>query len=318
MSDERWLVLVASLPGKNASARMRVWRALSASGAAALRDGVYLLPHRDACRRAFEAQAQEVRRAGGAAHVIAFEARPASPQQQDFLAMFDRGPDYGPLLDGLSALVGGKKRIGSTEARRKLSLLRGRFTAIAATDFFPGKPHEQVEAALCDAEQALDARHAADEPHAKRGRLVRREPARYRGRRWATRRRPWIDRLASAWLIRRFIDAKARFLWLDRVKDCPKSAVGFDFDGAEFTHVGPRVTFEVLAASFGLDSDPAIEKIGRLVRFLDVGGVPVAEAPGFAAIVAGARTSARDDDALLRSVSGVLDLLYRTYSGGRQ
>lgn len=314
MSTDRWLTLVASLPGKNPSARMRVWRALRASGAAALRDGVYLLPDRDECRRAFEAQSVDVRRAGGSTHLIAFEAQPDA-QQRQFLGLFDRGPAYAPLLDGIAALRGRVKSIGEVEARRELARLQRELAGVALTDFFPGKPREQAEAALGDVTAAIDVRHAPDEPRAKRGRIVRRDRARYRGRRWATRQRPWIDRIASAWLIRRFIDPQARFIWLERVKDCPRSAIGFDFDGAEFTHVGPRVTFEVLAASFGLEADPAIEKLGRLVHSLDVGGVPVPEAAGLTAIVAGARASVRSDDALLRSLTGVLDALYRTYSG---
>jgi hypothetical protein len=309
-------MLVASLPGKNPTARMRVWRALSASGAAALRDGVYVLPHRDECRQLFEAQAEEVRRAGGTAHLIAFEVQSPS-QQPEFLALFDRGIAFGPLLEELASFQSRLKRLGEAEARRRLALLRRRVAAVAMTDFFPGAPREQVEAAMSDAEAALNARYAPDEPHAKRGRLVHRDPAKYRGRRWATRERLWIDRIASAWLIRRFIDRKARFVWLKYIKDCPKSAVGFDFDGAEFAHVGSRVTFEVLAASFGLDADRAIERLGRLVHYLDVGGVPVPEAPGLAAIVAGARASTSDDDVLFTSVSGVFDALYCTYSDKR-
>lgn len=309
-------MLVASLPGKNPTARMRVWRALSASGAVALRDGVYLLPHRHECRPVFEAQAEEVRGADGTAHLIDFEAQSPS-QQRQFLALFDRGTAYGPLLEELADFQSRLKRLGEAEARRRLALLRKRVAAVAMTDFFPGAPREQVETALSDAEAALNARYAPDEPHTKRGRLVRRDPAKYRGRRWATRERLWIDRIASAWLIRRFIDPKARFIWLKHIKNCPKSATGFDFDGAEFTHVGSRVTFEVLAASFGLDADPAVERLGRLVHYLDVGGVPAPEAPGLAAIVAGARASTSDDDALLKSLSGVFDALYFAYSGER-
>lgn len=304
-------MLVASLPGRNPSARMRVWRALSASGAAALRDGVYLLPLRDECSQVFEAQAEEVRRAGGTAHLIDFEA---PSQQTEFLALFDRGSAYGPLLDELAAFQGRLKRLRETEGRRQLAMLRRRISAVAMTDLFPGAPREQVEAALSDAEAALNARHAPDEPRARRGRIVRRDVAKYRGRRWATRERMWIDRVASAWLIRRFIDPKARFIWLKQVRDCPKSAVGFDFDRAEFTHVGSLVTFEVLAASFGLDADPAIERLGRLVHYLDVGGVPVPEAAGLAAIVAGARADSPDDDALFKKVSTVFDALYSAYS----
>ena len=122
--------------------------------------------------------------------------------------------------------------------------------------------------------------------------------------------------MASAWLIRRFIDKKAKFLWLDDPKKCPKSALGFDFDGAAFTHVGGRVTFEVLAASFGLDSDPALVRIAAIVHCLDVGGVPVAEAAGIEAVLAGARAATPDDDNLLIEASRVLDNLYRNYQQG--
>ncbi len=108
-----------------------------------------------------------------------------------------------------------------------------------------------------------------------------------------------VDRVASAWLIRRFIDPQCRFVWLRDVGKCPRKAIGFDFDGAEFSHVGARVSFEVLATSFGLDNDPGIAGIagiGALVHYLDVGGVPVPEEDGFATILAGARAQTRDDD----------------------
>ena len=131
---------------------------------------------------------------------------------------------------------------------------------------------------------------------------------------WVTRARPKVDRIACPWLIRRFIDPKAKFRWLKKPKDCPKTALGFDFDGAEFTHIGARVTFEVLAASFGLDNDRAITRLGALVHYLDVGGIAVPEAAGFAAIMAGARAQQTDDDKLLQSMSAVLDALYASYS----
>jgi hypothetical protein len=120
----------------------------------------------------------------------------------------------------------------------------------------------------------------------------------------------WVDRVASAWLIRRFIDRKARFRWLAKPSDCPKSALGFDFDGATFTHVDDHVTFETLMASFGLDSDPALASLAAMVHQLDVGGEPVPEARGFEAVLAGARERTPDDDALLAEISVVLDSLY--------
>lgn len=123
--------------------------------------------------------------------------------------------------------------------------------------------------------------------------------------------------MASAWLIRRFIDRKARFLWLDSPKKCPKSALGFDLDGAAFTHIGSRVSFEVLAASFGLESDPGIARIGAIVHCLDVGGVPVREAAGIEAVLGGLRAAAANrgnDDGLLADAGRVFDGLYGNYT----
>ena len=133
---------------------------------------------------------------------------------------------------------------------------------------------------------------------------------RYRNRTWATRKDLWVDRIACVWLIRRFIDTNARFVWVERPRDRPKGAVGFDFDGAEFTHTGNRVTFEVLLASFGLDGDPALASIGQAVHFLDVGGIPVEGAKGLETVMRGIKLKARSDDDLAKEASRVLDHYY--------
>jgi hypothetical protein len=151
------------------------------------------------------------------------------------------------------------------------------------------------------------------EPRAGTAEIRRLATADFSGRTWATRKHLWADRMASAWLIRRFIDRKATFLWLDNPKKCPKTALGFDFDGATFTHVGSRVTFEVLMASFGLEGDAALTKIGAIVHFLDVGGGPVPEAAGIEVVLTGLRTAAADDDRLLPEAGRVFDGLYTAY-----
>ncbi|WP_048983185.1 chromate resistance protein ChrB domain-containing protein, partial [Klebsiella pneumoniae] len=133
----------------------------------------------------------------------------------------------------------------------------------------------------------------------------------FRGRLWATRRRPWVDRLASAWLIRRFIDDEARFLWLAAPETCPATAVGFDFDGAPFSHVGTLVTFEVLVRRFVLDA-VIPDSLGRLIHFLDVGGVPTPEAAGVESILAGLRETITDDDQLLAAACSLFDGLLRS------
>ncbi len=136
----------------------------------------------------------------------------------------------------------------------------------------------------CDAEAALSTRFSPDEPHSATRKIQIRSVKEFKGLTWATREHLWVDRVASAWLIRRFIDPKAKFLWLKNAEDCPKHARGFDFDGAEFSHVGTKVSFEVPIASFALEQDPGLSRLAMLVHHLDVGGIPIAEAPGFSTI----------------------------------
>ena len=308
-----WLLLVNSVSGENKTARQRIWRALKASGAAPLRDGVYVLPKSDGARAVFTEQAKEIVAAGGSAHILSF-ASEGDAQQRDLVQLFDRNSDYAELFSKLDAFKSDVEKLDEVEAHRQLAALRRDVATLGAIDFFPGASRHQVESALADCEVALNARFSPDEPHAARGGIPKREKARYRGRNWATRQHLWVDRVASAWLIRRFIDPKAKFLWLKKPEDCPKTALGFDFDGAEFTHVAARVTFEVLVVSFGLDEDRALTRLGALVHYLDVGGIPVPEAAGFAAIMAGARAQQANDDKLLQAMGTVLDSLYAAYS----
>ena len=315
MNDNKlsWLLLITNLPGPNQTLRMRVWRALKTAGAGLLRDGVYVLPQTGLSRRTFDEQAQEIRAVAGSAQIMSFESD--TPHQQKALVeLFNRTADYQDLNARLAACKKKLTTMTELEARRALAMIARDLAATAATDFFPGQSLGQIQSGLSDAEAALNARYSPNEPRAAHRKIPRLNAKDYRGRRWATREHIWIDRVCSAWLIRRFIDSKARFVWLKRPKDCPKRAIGFDFDGAPFTHLDSKVTFEVLVASFGLEADPALTRLGALVHFLDVGGIPVPEAAGFAAIVSGSRTLHPDDDALLKHVSPVLDSLYGSYS----
>ena len=311
----RWRMLIISLPSRSATPRMRVWRALKALGAAVLRDGVYLLPDSEAATQALAAQASEVIGSGGTAQVLVLD-QPDLEQERHFRSLFDRNPDYSRLIENLRAFRAGLRRRGRSQATRTIKQLRREYDAVRATDYFAGPAAEQAGQALSEAEAALAALLSPGEPQPQTGRIARLDIKAYRNRTWATRARPWVDRMGSAWLIKRFIDSKARFLWLKDPKDCPRNALGFDFDGATFTHVGARVTFEVLLASFGLDGDKALVRLGELVHFLDVGGVPVAEARGLEMILTGAREQYRDDDKLLAEAGKNFDYLYQAYSEG--
>jgi hypothetical protein len=142
------------------------------------------------------------------------------------------------------------------------------------------------------------------------GSTERLEREAFQGRTWATRKRPWVDRLATGWLIQRFVDSSPRFVWLADPAKCPKAALGFDFDGAAFTHVGDKVSFEVVAHSFGLEEDPGIRRLGDLVHYIDVGGIPVDEAAGVETIVRGLQAQHDQDDALLAASLPLFDTLY--------
>ena len=309
-ATSEWQVLILSLPSNRATVRMRVWRALKALGAAVLRDGVYLLPDIPSAQAAFMQQTKEVTRAGGNAQVLRVND-PDGQQDTDFRALFDRSADYARILATARKVKSGFNPRRPVLAANKLKPLRQAFEATHATDYFPGPAAAQTGQLLAEIEMLCSA---PGEPQSQAGRIPRLNRKDFRGRAWATRARPWVDRMASAWLIKRFIDPKARIVWLSNPKACPPRALGFDFDGADFTHVGARVTFEVLLASFALDDDKGLERIGRLVHYLDVGGVPEPEAAGLETILDGARRQHSNDDRLLAEASKTFDYLYNVYS----
>ena len=303
-----WLTLILSLPTENATARMRAWRALKASGAAVLRDGVYLLPQREACHRVLLAVAADVQAAGGSAHLL----KVVADEGAAYAALFDRGDDYAALLAEIGAAhaaLNTESDERALDTLKQVRKLRKALAALTEIDFFPGEAQRQTDAALDELEQLASRAMSPHEPHARGGEIPRLDAADYRGRHWATRARPWVDRLASAWLIRRHIDPQASFVWLAEPADCPQDALGFDFDGARFSHVGAKVTFEVLLAAFGLDQ-PALKRLGALVHFLDVGGVEPPEASGVERVMAGLREAIADDDQLMLVASGVLEGLH--------
>ncbi|MGZ5270558.1 MAG: chromate resistance protein ChrB domain-containing protein [Ramlibacter sp.] len=304
-----WLLLVVSLPTSSSTARMRMWRALKSLGCMALRDGAYLLPAGAEHEQALRRLGDECGREGGVSWLMTVQPVPAGDEQA-YRQLFDRAEDYAELRRGWKELNRGLSGLSAGELTRLLRRLQREFEAVRSIDFFPGDASAEALAAWTDLERRIAQLLSPDEPHEITAGITRLDPREYRGRTWATRRRMWVDRVASAWLIRRFIDPDARFKWLERPADCPTSALGFDFDGATFTHVGERVTFETLLASFGLDKDAGLLRLGALVHHLDVGGEPVPEAAGFEAVMAGARERLDDDDALLAEMTPVLDSLH--------
>lgn len=306
-----WSALFLTLPTQPNAVRLRIWRALKGLGCGSLRDGVYVLPAEHA--RRFDSLVTEVRTHGGQASVMQLSTDDPAARAA-VLALFDRTEAFGDWCAQAQGLAAALTTLEETEARRRWRAVAEALQALQRVDYYPGPAGEQARAELEALRQALDARFSRGEPTAMAPHgIPRLDTRKFRGKRWATRARPWVDRLACAWLIRRFIDPDARFLWLDDPAGStpiPRGALGFDYDGARFTHVGTRVSFEVLAASFGLDTDARLQRIARVVHFLDVGGIPVPEAAGLEAVLSGLREIHADDDALSLAAGAVFDALY--------
>ena len=306
-----WSVFFLTLPTQPSAVRLRVWRALKTLGCASLRDGVFVLP--DAQSPLFDPLVSEVRVHGGQASVLELSTRD-EVQRAEVFALFDRAEAYGLWRAEAHTLFAALPALQETESRRRWRHTAEALQTLRRIDYYPGAAAEQAQAELDALRQALDARFSRGEPVAQAPHgIPRLDRRKFQGKRWATRARPWVDRLACAWLIRRFIDTEAGFVWLPDPAGstpAPRGAVGFDYDGARFTHVGSRVSFEVLAASFGLDADPRLQRIARAVHFLDIGGIPEPEAAGLEAVLAGLREVHADDDQLALAAAAVFDALH--------
>lgn len=306
-----WSALFLTLPTQPSAVRLRVWRALKTLGCGSLRDGVFVLPKSAAAL--FDPVVSEVREHGGQAAVLVLSTDDEA-QRAELLGLFDRAEAYSQWRTEALSLAAALPSIEDTEARRRWRSVAEALQGIQRIDYYPGSAGEQAQAELDALRQALNARFSRGEPAALAPHGIERLDIRkFRGKRWATRARPWVDRLACAWLIRRFIDPDARFVWLTDPAGstpAPRGAIGFDYDGARFTHVGSLVTFEVMAASFGLGVDSRLQRIARAVHFLDIGGIPAPEAAGLEAVLAGLREVHADDDELTVAAGAVFDALH--------
>jgi len=306
-ADSRWLALVAGLPTEDAAARMRVLRTLESLGAAVMREGVYLLPDSAACRQGLERLAEYIVKGAGTAQLL--QVLPLSEAQQQALrSLFDRSARYAELIKVVESLKVGFGISEPSAISRVLHKQRREFEAIGALDFFPSEIQERAKGALAAAEAAVHKllfpvqSHVGGEPLNQLTRKI-----------WATRRPLWADRLACAWLIRRFVDPEGSVLWLDKNQPPPADAVGFGFDNARFSNSATQVTFEVMLQQFNVGNNAALAKIGGIVHYLEARDTPVPEAAGVQTLLLGAARRSTTDDELLDEAEKTFDLLYEAY-----
>src|SRR3954469_24239599 len=301
-----WLVTIAQLPTEDPAARMRVLRTLESLGAAVMRDGAYLMPDTATNRQALDALSEYIVKSAGTAQVLQVSA--ATPAQQESLRrLFDRSARYDALIKTVESLRVGFGQADPSAISRVVHKQHREFEAIAALDFFPNEARRRAEHALAEADAAVKKLlFTSSQTRLDAGeRLLRRV--------WATHKPPWADRLACAWLIRRFVDPEATLSWLEKNAELPPGALGFAFDGAHFAASGVRVAYEEMLAQLELAKNPALAKIGSIVHFLEIGGTPVPEAAGVQTLLQGALRRSQNEDQLLGEAEKTFDLLYEAY-----
>jgi hypothetical protein len=311
-----WLLLIHQLPPQPAYFRVKIWRRLQAMGAVAVKGAVYALPLDDQTQEDFRWLVREIIDGGGEAALC--EARFVDGvSNQQMRALFDaaRDADYeaivkeaGALADELEAQPGRR-----AEAGKQLARLRRQLTQIEGIDFFGANGREAAEGVL----SALEARLTEPEAETRREEetMSGDELRGLHGRTWVTREGVHVDRIASAWLIRRFIDPEARFAFVPGKGHAPRPGeLRFDMYEAEFTHEGDRCTFEVLLERARLD-DPALRAIGEIVHDIDLKDVKFGreETAGIAGLIGGIVLAHRDDEQRLRRGAAILDDLYQHF-----
>lgn len=287
---------------------MRVLRTLDSLGAAVMRDGVFLLPETAANLQAVAHLVDYIIKNSGSAQAL--RAAPLDPGQYESLRkLFDRSSRYAELTKTVESLKVGFGLADPSAISRVMHKQRREFETIAALDFFPTPARDQAQAALAigEAEVRKLLFPTQTVPGAK-------TDEKFLGRLWATRRPLWADRLACAWLIRRFVDPEATLAWLDKTQDCPPEALCFAFDGARFANNETHVTFEEMLFQLGMSKNAALARIGGIVHFLEVrGDTPVPEAAGVQSLLQGALRRSANDDELLAEAEKTFDLLFEAY-----
>jgi hypothetical protein len=306
----RWLAYVTTLPTEDPAARMRVLRTLESLGCAVIREGVFLLPDTPAARQGLSRLTDHIGRLNGSASLLSVNSLDEA-QTQQFLGFFDRTHKYDDLIKAVDSLKSTFGLADSVQLMRLLNQHKRDYETISMLDFFPSEARERAARALADAERAV---HVLMFPQAqKRTGPIDTTGRQFFQRAWATRKPLWADQLASAWLIRRFIDPEAKLVWLDKNQECPAGAVGFGFTGATFCNSKDKVTFEEILASFKLDKNTALARIGALIHALNAGDTKVAEVAGVQTLLQGAVRRSESDDQLLAEAEMTFDLLYEAY-----
>jgi hypothetical protein len=316
-NEERWLLLIHQIPPKPDYLRVKIWRRLQRLGAVPVKNSVYVLPKSDQTQEDFQWVLREVIESGGDASLC--EARFVDGLSDDEVMQLFRSArekDYQEISRDLERIATSLSRKTKTnsEGRKQLALelerIHKRMAEVTAIDFFNASGRESAERVIF----ALDARLQEGSPAGKAAK-AKQQLQDFQGRTWVTRKGIHVDRMASAWLIRRFIDPNARFKFVSAKGYQPEPGeIRFDMYEAEFTHEGDRCTFEVLIERMGI-SDPGLGPIAEIVHDIDLKDAKFAreETPGIDRLIAGIAMANKDDEARLVRGTAVFDDLYEFF-----
>ena len=310
----KWLLFVHQLPAQPSNLRVSTWRRLQQIGAIAVKQAAYVLPDTAAAREDFEWLKTEVKAAGGDATV--FIAQNLDEWSDDALVEEFRKSRQAAYEELAGTAKDALKRAGvrqprggrSPAVRRLLDIFRERLAAIEAIDFFGSAGRDRVVALLEQLEGHMASPARPPQAPASHAR------ADYQSRLWVTRPRPGVDRMASAWLIRRFVDPRARFAFAADRTAVPGNGVAFDMFGVDFSHQGGGCTFETLCTVFGLRA-PAISRVAAIVHDLDLkdGRFGAPECAAVGAVIEGLQLAHQDDGVLLGHGMTLFESLYRSF-----
>jgi hypothetical protein len=320
---DRWTLLIHQLPAKPAYLRVKVWRRLQALGAVAVKNSVYVLPANAETQEDFAWLLREITEGGGEAMIC--EARLIDGlTDQEVRALFDaaRDADYNALADEARPLMKQLSRAVSSEtlaeAKAQLLRLKTRLAQIVAIDFFGANGRETADGLVAGIEAKIAESEPPDSPEVPAAAAKQADDL--QGRVWVTRQGVHIDRMASAWLIRRFIDPQARFKFVPPRGYVPESGeLRFDMFNAEFTHEGDRCTFEVLLARAHLD-DPALRAIAEIVHDIDLKDAKFArsQVDGIKTLITAICMATHDDEERIARGSSVFDDLHQYFRKARE
>jgi hypothetical protein len=297
MESSTWLLLLYGLPAKRTTARVNLWRKLKKFGAIQLKTSAYVLPDDSVQYERFQWLSREIRDADGEAAVMRV-SEIEGMGNEDIVRLFNqaRAADYGGLIGTCRKILAGHKRGREGLLATEFEKQQRQFREIREVDYFQSPAGHDAQMAMQRIEKLL----APEKSGTSRPRL---DPRRFAGKTWLTRPRPGIDRAGSAWLIRKFIDPKARFVFAQEPLSYPR-ALPFDMADGEFTHHGDDCTFETLVKRFGI-ADKAALKIAEMVHDADLedGKFQRCECLGVNAVLSGwARTKITDAELLAKGM----------------